>query len=89
MQTDAPAIEHELHPQSVQSRGEKEVLREVPGPPAKLLDLLHFLMFGSPRDLLNIYINVARQHGDVVRFRGAVADLSCQSSGLRQTRLAR
>jgi len=70
MRTDAQAIEHELHPQSVQSKAEKAVLRAVPGPPAKLLDLLHFLMFISPRELLNIYINAARQHGDVVRFRG-------------------
>jgi len=68
MQTDPQAIEHGLHPQPGQSQAGKEVLREAPGPPAKLLGLLHFLMFGSPRDLLSLYMDAARQYGDVVRF---------------------
>ncbi len=68
MQTDAQAIDHDRHPQAVQSKAEKEVLRDVPGPPANLLSLLHLLVFGVPRDLLRMYMDAARHYGDVVRF---------------------
>ena len=37
--------------------------KTIPGPPAKFLNLLSFLAFGSPRDLLSFYIDAARQYG--------------------------
>ena len=42
--------------------------KTVPGPPANLLGLLQFLVFGSPRDLLGFYMNAAKNYGDIVHF---------------------
>ena len=63
MQTDAQTVEPELHSQP----GQSQAIIEPPGPPANLLGLLSFLVFGSPRDLTRIYIDLAREYGDVVR----------------------
>ena len=63
MQTDAQAVEPKLHARPTQS----QATVEPPGPPANLLGFLAFLVFGSPRDLTNIYMDMAREYGDVVR----------------------
>ena len=55
MQTDAQTVERELHPWPVQS----QAIVEPPGPPANLLGFLSFLVFGSPRDLTRIYMDLA------------------------------
>ncbi len=41
-----------------------------PGPRANVFSLLSSLLFGSPEDLLGIYMTAARDFGDVVRFPG-------------------
>ena len=41
-----------------------------PGPRANLLSLLSSLLFGSPQDLLGVYMGAARYFGDAVRFPG-------------------
>ena len=63
MPTDAQAVEPKLHSRPAQS----EAIVEPPGPPANLLGFLSFLVFGSPRDLTDIYVSMAREYGDVVR----------------------
>jgi cytochrome P450 len=63
MQADAQAVETKLHAQSAQS----EAIVAPPGPPVNLLGFLSFLVFGSPRDLTNIYMDMVREYGDVVR----------------------
>lgn len=63
MQTDTQAVEPELHSRPAQS----QAIVDPPGPPANLLGFLAFLVFGSPRDLTDIYMSMAREYGDVVR----------------------
>ena len=63
MQTDAQATEPELHSRP----GQSPAIIDPPGPPANLLGFLSFLVFGSPRDLTRIYMDMAREYGDVVR----------------------
>ncbi len=63
MQTDAQTVEPELGSRP----GQSQAVIEPPGPPANLLGFLSFLVFGSPRDLTRIYIDLAREYGDVVR----------------------
>ena len=46
---------------------QSQAIIEPPGPTANLLGFLSFLVFGSPRDLTNIYMDMAREYGDVVR----------------------
>jgi cytochrome P450 len=41
-----------------------------PDPHANVFSLLSSLVFGSPQDLLGIYMNAARDFGDAVRFPG-------------------
>ena len=65
MPTDAQAVEPELHSRPAQS----QAIVDPPGPPANLLGFLSFLVFGSPRDLTRIYIDLAREYGDIVRMR--------------------
>ena len=62
MQSDAQTIEEPA--QTRLSRPPKTI----PGPPPTFLDLLSFLAFGSPRDLLSVYMDAARQYGDIVHF---------------------
>ena len=42
--------------------------KTIPGPPVRFRDLVSFLAFGSPRDLLSFYMDTARQYGDIVHF---------------------
>ena len=42
--------------------------RTPPSPPARLQDALSFFLFGAPRDLANVYMEVARTFGDAVKF---------------------
>lgn len=42
--------------------------RTPPGPPPRLRDALSFLLFGAPRDLVNVYMDAAREFGDAVKF---------------------
>jgi|GEM_PF-4376797 len=53
MQTDAQAVEPELHSRP----GQSQAIIDPPGSPANLLGFLSFLVFGSPRDLTRIYID--------------------------------
>ncbi len=39
-----------------------------PGPTPRLRDALSFLLFGAPDDLVNIYMDAAREFGDAVKF---------------------
>ena len=63
MPTDTQVVEPEIHPRPVPS----QAIIDPPGPPANLLGFLSFLVFGSPRDLTRIYIDLAREYGDIVR----------------------
>ncbi len=46
--------------------------KTIPGPSPRFRDLVSFLAFGSPRDLLSFYMDAARRYGDIVHFgRGA------------------
>ena len=42
--------------------------KTIPGPPVRFRDLVSFLAFGSPRDLLSFYMDATRRYGDIVHF---------------------
>lgn len=63
MQSDAQAIQA-----SSEVSAHPALTKTVPGPPANLLGLLRFFIFGSPRDLLGFYMDAAREYGDIVHF---------------------
>ena len=42
--------------------------KTIPGPSPRFRDLVSFLAFGSPRDLLSFYMDTARQYGDIAHF---------------------
>ena len=42
--------------------------KTIPGPPVRFRNLVSFLAFGSPRDLLSFYMDAARRYGDIVHF---------------------
>ncbi len=42
--------------------------KTIPGPPVRFRNLVSFLAFGSPRDLLSFYMDATRRYGDIVRF---------------------
>ena len=69
MQSDAPTINIPAQTAAPQTAPP----RTVPGPPANVLSLLSFLLFGSPQDLLGLYMDAAQEYGDVVSFGGTSA----------------
>ncbi len=70
MSTNAQAVEHTQQPQPVQSPTAPTALKDPPGPPTKLLNVIRTLAFGSSDDWLSLYMGAAQEYGDVVRMSG-------------------